>query len=621
MTEGGDDEVVPTLSRTGNSSSATGCPSSARRTSRPSRRPFSRPGCSTVVSTWSSHGRSTPSNPVTVEVVGDAQAEGLRRPDRAGREEVGLRDDRGGTLRGRDVEEQPGGLRPCLDGQRARLHDGRTRARHREEPGHPAGGVGVCRPLQLVRGHRSGGRARGQGHRQVDDAGVAEVDDVAGDQRHRGGLVGQDVRDAGVQRGAAGDECDPTREEVRHERVVAVPTQREDGCVDGLGGELGHRLLGVFGGLGDEEHRAARGVQLLGQAVEHGQRERVVERQPEWSLHDDGHGPHAALAQRRRQRVGAGVGQVAGCRPHPFGGGGRDRPLAAEDEGGRGRRDAGTAGDVAQGRSARGPGLTNGGHGGHNIESIRSNRFDHRAGRVAPPGRSPCRVPTAAPSRSDPEGTRVLSATPAPTTAPALPRERVTSARTAVFVVFALAGLVFASWASRIADTKAGLGLTAGELGLTLFAASIGSVTGLPLAGRICERVGATRAVALGMAVSLTGLLLVGLVVDARGPRLAVGVGLFLVGLGVGVWDVSMNLEGAGVERELGTSVMPHFHAAFSGGTVVLGPDRVGDVVGRGPPRAALPRCRRRHRGSRLVGPPALPAPGGRAAGGRQGSP
>ena len=62
--------------------------------------------------------------------------------------------------------------------------------------------------------------------------------------------------------------------------------------------------------------------------------------------------------------------------------------------------------------------------------------------------------------------------TPTPTFA----RERVVSARTAVFVVFALAGLVFASWASRIADTKAALGLTAGELGLTLFAASVGSV-------------------------------------------------------------------------------------------------------------------------------------------------
>ena len=47
-------------------------------------------------------------------------------------------------------------------------------------------------------------------------------------------------------------------------------------------------------------------------------------------------------------------------------------------------------------------------------------------------------------------------------TSPALPRERVVSARTAVFVVFALAGVAFATWASRIADAKATLGLTAG---------------------------------------------------------------------------------------------------------------------------------------------------------------
>ena len=56
-----------------------------------------------------------------------------------------------------------------------------------------------------------------------------------------------------------------------------------------------------------------------------------------------------------------------------------------------------------------------------------------------------------------------MSATPALTTpTPTIPRERVTRARTAVFVTFALAGLVFASWASRIADAKEALGLTAG---------------------------------------------------------------------------------------------------------------------------------------------------------------
>lgn len=155
------------------------------------------------------------------------------------------------------------------------------------------------------------------------------------------------------------------------------------------------------------------------------------------------------------------------------------------------------------------------------------------------------------------------------TTTPTLHRTTVTRARTAVFVVFALAGLVFASWASRIADTKAALGLTAGELGLVLLAMSAGSVTGLPLAGKVSERIGAARTVVSGGAISLVGLLVTATIVDLEGPRPALAVGLFLIGLGVGLWDVAMNLEGAAVEHALGTSVMPHFHAAFSGGTVL----------------------------------------------------
>jgi MFS family permease len=155
------------------------------------------------------------------------------------------------------------------------------------------------------------------------------------------------------------------------------------------------------------------------------------------------------------------------------------------------------------------------------------------------------------------------------TRATRLPRERVIRARLAVFVVFALAGLLFASWASRIADTKAALGLTPGELGTTLLAASIGSVTGLPLAGRVIDRLGAARAVAAAVAAVVVGLMAVGVVVDVHGSRLVLAAALFLVGLGVGIWDVAMNLEGAAVEQALDASVMPHFHAAFSGGTVV----------------------------------------------------
>ncbi|HEV7148439.1 MAG TPA: MFS transporter [Pedococcus sp.] len=146
---------------------------------------------------------------------------------------------------------------------------------------------------------------------------------------------------------------------------------------------------------------------------------------------------------------------------------------------------------------------------------------------------------------------------------------RVLAARNAVFIVFALSGTTFATFASRIADSKAALGLTAGELGLTLFAVSAGSLTALPSAGRVADRFGPRRTIELAMGVSLTGLLVVAAAVDLARTRLLMAVGLFLVGIGVGVWDVAMNLEGAAVERLLGTTVMPRFHAAFSGGTVL----------------------------------------------------
>jgi predicted MFS family arabinose efflux permease len=62
-----------------------------------------------------------------------------------------------------------------------------------------------------------------------------------------------------------------------------------------------------------------------------------------------------------------------------------------------------------------------------------------------------------------------------------------------------------------------------------------------------------------------------GLVVAAVGYLagvVPVCIGLFLVGLGNGSWDVAMNVQGAVVERALGRSIMSRFHAGFSVGTV-----------------------------------------------------
>jgi MFS family permease len=151
----------------------------------------------------------------------------------------------------------------------------------------------------------------------------------------------------------------------------------------------------------------------------------------------------------------------------------------------------------------------------------------------------------------------------------ALSTRRLEAARNAVFVVFALNGTAFAAWASRIPDLKNSLDLTAGQLGVTLLALSAGSVVGLPASGWISHRVGAAGAVVIGLVSMSVGMVGIGVGVDALEARWLVMAGLFALGLGMGVWDVGMNLEGASVEQCLGRNIMPRFHAAFSGGTVV----------------------------------------------------
>lgn len=157
------------------------------------------------------------------------------------------------------------------------------------------------------------------------------------------------------------------------------------------------------------------------------------------------------------------------------------------------------------------------------------------------------------------------------------------AASTAVYAVFALAGVLFAAFAARIPEVKAALGLTAGELGFTLLAISLGSLGGLPLAGWLVHRQGTARTVAAGIVAAAAGMSLAGFAVDLWDSRLWIFLALCLAGLGIGSWDVSMNIEGAAVERRLGRSIMPRYHAAFSAGTVVSA------VAGVGASRGGIP--------------------------------
>lgn len=157
-----------------------------------------------------------------------------------------------------------------------------------------------------------------------------------------------------------------------------------------------------------------------------------------------------------------------------------------------------------------------------------------------------------------------------------LPAERIKAARDGDLVVFAANGFGFASWMARVPDVRELLDLTPGLLALILLAISAGSLIGLPLAGRIAQALGATRTVRWGLALVAPGLVIAAAAAQAQLPLVWTMAGLFLLGLGVGIWDVAQNLEGSVIEQRLMKPIMPWFHAAFSGGTVL------GALVGAG---------------------------------------
>jgi fucose permease len=139
--------------------------------------------------------------------------------------------------------------------------------------------------------------------------------------------------------------------------------------------------------------------------------------------------------------------------------------------------------------------------------------------------------------------------------------------RNAVATTFALNGFCFATLVSRIPDIRSDLDLDNGALGLLLLAIAAGSVIALPSSGRLIDRYSAASVVRLG-AVCVASGLLIAMIGATTGSVALTAVGFFVDGIGIGVWDVSMNVEAAEVERRLGRTIMPRFHAGWSLGSI-----------------------------------------------------
>ena len=134
--------------------------------------------------------------------------------------------------------------------------------------------------------------------------------------------------------------------------------------------------------------------------------------------------------------------------------------------------------------------------------------------------------------------------------------------RIAIALVFLGDGLLLGSWAARIPAVQRHADLTNARLGLALFAASVGALVAMPLAGWLCGRTG-SRGVAvvglLGGAASLLFASLAGNLAELSGA-------LFGFGAGFGTINVAANAQGLALERRYGRPILSSFHAAFSSG-------------------------------------------------------
>ena len=135
----------------------------------------------------------------------------------------------------------------------------------------------------------------------------------------------------------------------------------------------------------------------------------------------------------------------------------------------------------------------------------------------------------------------------------------------AVALVFAASGFVMAQTLARVPALRDHVGATEAELGLALVGGGVGSLLAMPHTARLIERFGNRTVTTVALVLGSLGWGSVGLA-----PNVWVLAGLLvLAGAPVGVWDVSMNIQGTRVEQLHTRTLMPYLHAAFSAGAVL----------------------------------------------------
>ncbi|WP_199422652.1 MFS transporter [Actinotalea solisilvae] len=140
-------------------------------------------------------------------------------------------------------------------------------------------------------------------------------------------------------------------------------------------------------------------------------------------------------------------------------------------------------------------------------------------------------------------------------------------ARTLLIGLYALLGLTVSSWLARLPTVRSALDLGTAELGTILLVGAVGSLATVLVAGGVVARWGSRRTLLTAAVMFSVANLLLGLAPTVGEVGVLV-VGVLLLSSSFALGNVPMNVETVVIERRMGRTVVPQFHAAFSLGSV-----------------------------------------------------
>ena len=140
-------------------------------------------------------------------------------------------------------------------------------------------------------------------------------------------------------------------------------------------------------------------------------------------------------------------------------------------------------------------------------------------------------------------------------------------AKLAVRAAFIANGFSVGALVARLPDFKIQLDASTGEIGRMLFCISFGTLFTLSFIGKVIAKRGSKPVAVYGS----IGAALALIPIAFSDGFLALGISLFIFGIGITIQDVAMNSHAATLEHETSKKLMSGFHALFSVGALIGG--------------------------------------------------